>query len=152
MDRSRMRERRNLIRARWMKNKYFRWILNFCPLNFSKFQKKRLLFLLQLLNKSKTIKATKTKSNDSTVLINTILKKSKKLHFLVSELSVFLWKTRSSKGSSPTSHNSTQYWPPWTPKLPCPSSYDKFTLPGFCAFTFVQFRQLFRPFSPFKVA
>jgi hypothetical protein len=28
------------------------------------------------------------------------------------EVSVFLWKTRSSKGSSPTSHNATQYCPP----------------------------------------
>ena len=36
MDRSGMRERRNLISARCIKNKYFRWILNICPLNFSK--------------------------------------------------------------------------------------------------------------------
>ena len=67
MDRSGMRERRNLISAsaRCIKNKYFRWILNICPLNFSKkINSKRLIFLLQLLNKGKTI-ATKTKTKDS---------------------------------------------------------------------------------------
>ena len=53
-------------------------------MEFSKFQKKRLLFLLQLLNKSKTIKATKTKSKDSTLLIDIAIKKLEKLHFLLS--------------------------------------------------------------------
>ena len=76
-----MRERRNLISARCIKKKYFRWILNFCPLNFSKFHFRKNGYFFYYSYSTKAKRSKLQRPNRRTVPSSSVLSSKKAKSF-----------------------------------------------------------------------